>query len=267
MKKQSTGGRGVDMALARVTPQLSTATFNKKSLEAMGNPTKVIFYDLGESRVIVQPYRKSDSSVFDTLRKKKLLVNGRLFSLSVRNGTAVFRTPAWIRKADNIAAQPVAGYLIKELENCLYFDFTKPMATETVPLSEIQAVVGSQTSLIDSYEETFSRGSGRPKVEVEEEEEEPTPKKRKIKAKVKVKAKAKPVKKPRKAKPVEVEEEEEEAAAPPPTTHAIVEPEEDLDEEEWDEEDETPEVTVSTEPPPAPIGRMRSGLRNLLRKQ
>ena len=261
MKKPASGGRGVDMALARVTPQLSTATFNRASLEAMGNPTKVIIYNLGESRVIVQPYRKSDSSTFDTLKRKKLLVNGRLFSLSVRNGTAVFRTPSWIRKAEDIVAQPVAGYQIKELENCLYFDFTKSVETETVPLSDIISVVGVQTALIESYEETFSRGSGRPKA-VEKDETEPTPKRKKVKAKTKVKTAAK---KPRKVKPVETEEFEEESALPPPMTAAITESED--EDEEWDDEEETPEVSVSTEPQPPPVGRVRSGLRSLLRKQ
>jgi len=263
-KAKETGGRGAQIALARLTPQLGTATFNKAALDGMGGPTKVIFYDLGNAKAIVQPYRKTDSTVFDTLKTKKILVTGRLFSLSTRNGTAVFRTPAWLRKLKGtVVHQPVEGISIRELPECLYFDFAKAATTSMESLSAIVQATGKQTSIIETYEDTFLR---IPKKTGEVE---------KPKAK-----KAKPVKAAKKVKaaPVQVEAEEtetEEVETPAPTPKkkvaappvaikkaipATLTTSEDED-EEWTEE-EAEEAAEEEKAVPPVTTRVRSSLRN-----
>lgn len=123
----ATGSRGIAIALAKVTPKLSSSTLNREAVTRLGNPAKVLFYDLGNGHTIVQPYNKGMArTLFDDLKKRKAILGGRVFSLSIRGGSGVFRTPSWIRKLGHIVtSNPVAGYTVKGYDKTLYFNFNQ----------------------------------------------------------------------------------------------------------------------------------------------
>lgn len=154
--------RALAVAIIKVTPKLVSSTFNREAMQLLGNPRKVLFYNLGSGHNIVQPYTSRASmstGLFDILQTKKAIIGGRVFSLSIRGNTAVYRTPSWIRRMGAaIANSPIEGYRVDSWPHTLYFNFVLPMETSTMNLKQIissarkdgKTVLDAATSTFDS---------------------------------------------------------------------------------------------------------------------